>query len=415
MDAAATLEQQRRAFIVLGAVFLALAPVAIYARLGTVVLLAATLIAQSCYDGTMTSLRGFARSPMVRVGALFTLWAAISLFWTPAPKILGLPSVAIVPVMGLLLLAAVRKLPQGDAARLGFLAMIGGVVMLAFFALEVWSQGALLRFFVPTPPGIAPDQTLPVIEAAARGGAVVGPLAFVYASLIYTRTTFARPVRLVLSAVFIALAIAVGMATSMDAAWVSIALGAVVFVAALIFPRLTLVLFFAGLMFYAALAPAISAHLLTVEQIPNFGARAWLGVETRIGIWQEAARLITQHPIIGHGFDATRELSKAAPLIPGTPYPSLPLHTHNGFLQIWLELGVVGIGFAIALLALAIRALWPLTVRPLELALTMATIASTFLIFLVSFGIWQHWWIALWFIVAALLQLALRNLAPQPV
>ena len=36
--------------------------------------------------------------------------------------------------------------PQRDAERLGTLVMIGGVVMLALFALEVWSKGAILRF-----------------------------------------------------------------------------------------------------------------------------------------------------------------------------------------------------------------------------------------------------------------------------
>ena len=119
--------------------------------------------------------------------------------------------------------------------------------------------------------------------------------------------------------------------------------------------------------------------------------------------------MIAEQPIWGHGFDSTRVLSKTSALIPGTPYPALPLHTHNGLLQIWLELGGIGIVLTIALLAAAMRALWPLTAKPAQLAIVLATFASTAVIALVSFGIWQHWWLATWMFAAALLQLALRT------
>jgi len=64
----------------------------------------------------------------------------------------------------------------------------------------------------------------------------------------------------------------------------------------------------------------------------------------------------------------------------------------------------------IVFMAFALRALWPLTKTPIYLAVTIATIAATMFIFLVSFGVWQHWWIATWFLVAAQLLLALRVL-----
>jgi len=400
-------DEQQRSVIVLGAVFLALAPVAVYAPLGTMILLILTLIAQPCWDRTMAALKWwFTRSRLVFIGTLLTLWATVTLFWSPVGRPLSLPSVAIVPVIGLLLLAAVRQLPTPAAARVARMAMYGGLLMLALLALEVFSKGAVLRFVVPaSPANLAFDQTASVVEAASRGIAVLAPMAFVYATLIYTRTG-----KIVASAAFVAAVLAVGASTSMDAGWAAVAVGIVVFGAGMVAPRFALAGLFAVLMTYAALAPVIHGQLITLELVGDFSQRALLGTQTRVGIWQYASQLIAEKPLFGHGFDSARELAKVAPLIPGTKYPALPLHTHNGFLQIWLELGVVGIGVVIVFMAFALRALWPLTKTPIYLAVTIATIAATMFIFLVSFGVWQHWWIATWFLVAAQLLLALRVL-----
>ena len=401
--------KNRRALIVLGGVCLALAPVAVYARLGTVVLLVVTLIAQLYFDGTMAALRRFSKNSLVHVGVVFTLWAAISLLWTPEPDIIDVLRTAIVPVMGLLFVAAIQELPPHESQRLARFAMIGGLAMLALLSLEVWSQGALLRLVVPPDGVIPPGQKSYMVEVAARGAAVLAPLTFIYAFLIYVCTARAS-----FALLFVAVTFAVTQASTMDAAWLAVTAGAIVFAAAFYAPRVALVGLFGGLMAYALLAPVISTYLLTPDLVPHTGTvdMKWVGTQTRLGIWQEASRLIAEAPVFGHGFDSTRVLAKTAPLIAGTPWPSLPLHTHNGLLQIWLELGCVGIALTIALLALAARALWPMTARPLHLAVTLATLASTAVIGLISFGIWQHWWLATWMLAAGLLHLALRQILP---
>ncbi len=404
MELPAASAADRRALVVLAGVFLALAPVAVYARLGTVVLLVATLAAQPGSKGAVATLRGFSDNLLARLGAVLVAWAGVTLFWAPAPDAIALLRVAIVPVMGLLLVAAVRDLKPTTAARLVRLTVFSGLAMLALLALEVWSKGAILAFVVPDPGPIAPGQTPPIVEVSARGAAVLAPLTFVFAALIYGRAR-----RTVPAVLFVAAALAVCVSSSMDAAWVAVAAGGLIFVLAQRAPRLTLGGFFAGLAIYAVLAPVISTSLLTLDGFANVTAQPWVGTLSRIGIWQEVARLIGEHPLLGHGFDATRALSTTAPTIPGTPLPALPLHAHNGILQIWLELGGVGIAVTVALLAAATRALWPMTARPAELALTLATVAATTVITLISFGIWQHWWLATWMLAAALVRLALRE------
>ncbi len=68
----------------------------------------------------------------------------------------------------------------------------------------------------------------------------------------------------------------------------------------------------------------------------------------RLFIWDSVAQLIPDNPLIGAGFDASRHENRTedgkAPLYPGV----IPLHPHNAALQIWYELGAVGILIALA-------------------------------------------------------------------
>jgi O-antigen ligase len=208
---------------------------------------------------------------------------------------------------------------------------------------------------------------------------------------------------------FVLASLATCIASTMDASWLAIVVGAIAFALALIAPRVAVIAVVGGLMLYGMLAPVISTYVLTLDGFRDLTDPKWVGTITRIGIWHEAARLTAERPILGHGFDSTRILAAQATNIPGTPWPSLPLHTHNGFLQIWLELGAVGIALILAMFAAAARALWAMTTQPLALAVSLATLASTAVIALISFGIWQYWWLATWMLVAGLLQLAFRG------
>ena len=394
--------------MVLGGVFLALAPVAVYARLGTAVLLIVTLAAQPSLKSAMAALRSMSAGTLVRIGALLAAWAAVSLLWTPDPRVVDLLRVAVVPVIGLLLIAAINTLPAAEIFRLGRLGMIAGLVMLALLALEVWSHGAVFRLIIPDPGPQPPDAKSWIVEVAARGAAVLAPTIFVFAFLIYTHTPYAPKLRAAWAIAFVAVGLAVCHSSTMDASWVAVAAGVLGFAVAMVAPRLALVGVFGGLMVYALLAPVLSTYVLTLDGVTNLGDPEWVGTESRIGIWHEAARLIALKPLFGHGFDSARALSAQASTIPGTPWPALPLHPHNGFLQIWLELGGVGIAMTIALLAAAARAWWPMTARPMHLAVSLATLTSTAVIALISFGLWQYWWLATWMFAAALLQVALR-------
>ncbi|WP_458096196.1 O-antigen ligase family protein [Roseomonas sp. WA12] len=132
----------------------------------------------------------------------------------------------------------------------------------------------------------------------------------------------------------------------------------------------------------------------------------------RMLIWDFALERAAERPLLGWGMEASRNLpggrdkpsresmarlgvtpdgERAWLLAPGVERMSL--HPHNGALQIWLELGWVGLGLAaLAVLAMA----WGTG------PVVAGVIASAAVTFLASFGVWQGWWIATQALAAAL-------------
>ncbi len=85
-----------------------------------------------------------------------------------------------------------------------------------------------------------------------------------------------------------------------------------------------------------------------------------LTLSGRTAIWAQVAHFIARHPLIGYGYDAFWR---------GLTGPSLQIdaavhfvveHAHNGFLEILLELGVLGLALFLLSWMRAVLRLWPL-------------------------------------------------------
>jgi O-antigen ligase len=155
---------------------------------------------------------------------------------------------------------------------------------------------------------------------------------------------------------------------------------------------------------------------------------SWLpsSAHHRLTIWSFAAHHIADKPLVGWGFDSARAIPggktrvpvvrmtgcKAEdPLIevPGFDHPvpgdcvtweeSLPLHPHDAWLQVWLELGAVGA----LLVAWGMAAVIWSGARMARPATAAATLAVGLVVCSVSFGAWQSWWLSTLWIAAALL------------
>ena len=123
-------------------------------------------------------------------------------------------------------------------------------------------------------------------------------------------------------------------------------------------------------------------------------------IKHRLIIWQFALERFHEHPLLGWGLDSSRFLPGGNITIPGVEGAEfMPLHPHNGFLQIWIEMGVPGVLLLTACLVSHFRRLT--ACRTEGPFLFGAAVAASFAFLaqgLLSYGAWQSWWIALAFL-----------------
>lgn len=80
----------------------------------------------------------------------------------------------------------------------------------------------------------------------------------------------------------------------------------------------------------------------------------------RTAIWSQAIHAIEQRPMLGYGYDAFWRGMQGPSLQVNAAVHFIVEHAHNGFLEIWLELGLVGLVLFLLSWMAAWRSLWPL-------------------------------------------------------
>jgi len=119
----------------------------------------------------------------------------------------------------------------------------------------------------------------------------------------------------------------------------------------------------------------------------------------RLLVWEYVANEIYKRPILGHGIGTSRLIGQNIILnVPNTNQEikgGIPLHPHNNFLEIWLELGLLGI--------IIISILW---MKIIKYGIQMrqdsyiigtgvcSSIVTIFIISNLSFGVFQAWWMS---------------------
>lgn len=137
------------------------------------------------------------------------------------------------------------------------------------------------------------------------------------------------------------------------------------------------------------LAPLLASHS-ALERVAE-RRDVSVSIYHRAAIWQFVAQRIAEKPVLGWGLHAARSMPGAQATI-SRGAELIPLHPHNGPLQVWLELGAIG-----ALIGAALLAWLGLNVAS---AAQAAALAAAFTVASVSFGLWQGWWMAaLWLLL----------------
>ena len=342
-------------------------------------------------------LRAFRPSPLMIGAAVFFAWAAVSAVWGLDVHLFNLLRVAITAALCVIGVWGVASLPEDAAARLDSWIIGGGLLLVAFLVEERLSGAWVTALLHPEPEYQVAYYHYPrKFDYAGGGAVVVASTCLSIAALMWKRW------RSVLATIaYIAIAFVISLFMPMAAATVAMGAGAAAFTAAYYFPRATLTAMFAALALFLLAAPAIATlpglpRLASMVSTPSseLGVQDDASRQARLGIWRYVVAHIAEAPVKGHGFGASRDFSARGDGLSSMEMAALPIHPHNGFLQIWLELGGVGAAIGCGLLFLAWRATRTLWERPLAAAVAAGTLASAAVPMLISFSLWNTWWLA---------------------
>jgi len=343
--------------------------------------------------------------------AALMLYAGISSIWAERPWETALvwPTIAAVFLAGLVLVSSARRVRPEEWPAFRNACVLGFVAGLALLAFEIISE-AKITFFLReiADTGDAPRQVIYQPAWFNRAATIMALMLWpvVLIALQEKRAWLALAVPMVVLVVI--------SQTESAAASAAVGLGAVVFLLVMLWPRwmprFAAVFLAAGMMF----APFLVRLGLDIPAIATVAARdaAWAH---RLKIWEYTAGLISQKPLFGWGFDSSRYLNVRGE----GPTAVMPLHPHNGPLQIWLELGAVGAVFAAVLAVAVCIAIDRIIIDRTQRAGALAALASAVTIICLSYGIWQYWWLSgLWIAAAATLLIATgapnSTAAPHP-
>jgi len=151
---------------------------------------------------------------------------------------------------------------------------------------------------------------------------------------------------------------------------------------------------------YRAITPDAVASLLSAftQEAYHF---------TRLEIWWAYAKQIIGAPILGYGLQGSYWASETYSGDNITVLRGLSsTHPHNASIQIWYELGLIGVILSVALMVLMLRHMLRLPGHTMRI--TAILISGVWSIAFVSHGAWQAWWWALIGIVCLILLAAGR-------
>jgi O-antigen ligase len=335
----------------------------------------------------------------VAAGLALGLWGALSAAWAIEPA-RALANGLSLAAMILLAAAAAQALAADDAATrrpLVWMLAFGLVLGLGTAGIDSMTGNAIragVRGLSEVPMTLAFG-----LKPAGSVMALLLPLAVALPIPALSRVTF-------LVTGLLMLAVLPG-----DTAKIAALAGLVAAAAAWLAPRA------APRLLGAALAVLIMAMPLLVAAIPAAPVeRLPPSALHRMLIWDFTAERIAERPLAGWGMEASRQIPGGRDQPSATaldrmrvtdpalrrwfaePHVQiLPLHPHNGALQLWLELGAIGAAIA-ALLAWFLGVAAARSPCPAAAAGALASGAVTAML---SFGAWQAWWVAAMLLAAA--------------
>ncbi len=368
-----------------------LAPKAMVVLLGAAALL--MLVAPANRRLSVAGVPGFVAAIL---GAL-AVWALVTMIWAPMPmRSLGLWSrVLALAAAGLYLAGCAVRFDAGSRETFSTTIGLSGIGFVAIFLIELATGGVLSGFAITAWNQVTPWESPQRYHGAFLTSASAALTVFVWPSAL----ALARRTSMGWAGVLLFLASLAIMGQNMAGAKIAFVAAGIAGAMMWRWPRLT------GIAILAGLVAANFALFLLVYVMGSPGLVEWLAEALELGAlplpWQERIYIIdftlgkvAEQPLFGWGFDASRSIS-AGIVGPFHGNSAIPLHPHSLWLQIWLELGLVGVVLVLALVGVLVNRISMSRASPMVAATAIATVVGYLAVGNISFGAWQNWWLAI--------------------
>lgn len=319
-----------------------------------------------------------ARAPLALAVTALLVWAAISLLWTPAPSNSIVTFLALAGMIATTVLLT-TLVPRLRVEAAGLWLVTGTTAMAALLAVEVWFDSPLRAAL-----GANPDPSR-----------LNRPMAFLVLLIFPVLAALLAGRRYVAALAFAALVACAVLPSTAQAASLGLGLGGLACAAALARPRIALALVAVTAVAGFIAAPFVLPNLL--DNLPPGLETALKGASARerMAIWQGYGREFWQAPLLGAGFGAAEGMTIVGTIaLPWDPRlverAFVPGHSHSAFLQVWVELGLVGALAAGLALAGVLAAMGGLPRR--ACASATGCFVAAYAIAYVGHGAWQAWW-----------------------
>ena len=329
---------------------------------------------------------------------ILCLYSLISTSWTPVPERWAWS--AQIFMLFVISAGAIRfaaDIPEKDQLRLAMVLALAVTVSALLVAIEGLSGGWFRDVISPNVKYPGKD-----IIAVARGTNIAIFLFFPVAAIILKGaaepfTSLRATWRQVLTAGIAIALMAASLTLTVAANTGALAAGLLAACAALLLPRLTLLVSFAAVAAAMLLVPFVAILLPPVDELVQLegGPVSWI---QRLNIYRYTADFIFSDPrmfLFGGGVNFAWALSEAGTTInlPGHDFALsiMPTHPHNVFLQVWLEFGLAGILMLLAALVQTGRFVMALNPTPAQSAVISGLLAVFMVYALVDMSFWTPW------------------------
>ncbi len=420
--------------LLLGLAAAAFVPIVVFGANGTVILLGLVALTVPGFSAWRRAIYDLARNPIGwALGGLLVM-ATISLGWAPGP------AVAVDKLLRLVLLwlgacaamAVVRDAESDTIKWLVRLLPVGILLALILYWIELATQARIITLITglqavmqarfPTPHEQELFRLIYGFGAISRGAGLLA--LFVWPAMACCMILFPGKGKWLAAALGGAVFLTIAP-LPMQAAPLAMVVGAIAYLWTWFAPQRAPRLMAIAAILLIIIMPFISYYVARPESVgieKHTLPGSW---QHRVEIWHYVADKIATKPLLGWGFDASRNIDAGkTQFVLEQPdgseviYPGiglLPLHPHNGVLQVWLEMGAMGALLVMLLLYGIGKSLTAIATEHGRLAgaMTCASTASALCVGLLSFGQWQSWWQASLWISVLLCLGVLRALNPR--